>query len=47
MQIMEREKDVMKKIFPRRQGETDRVCKNWDEWLKHPDTRFEQNDSGI
>ena len=41
MQIMEREKDVMKKIFPRRHGETDRVCKNWDEWLKHPDPRFE------
>ena len=47
MQIMEREKDIMKTISPERQEETDRVCKNWNEWLKHPDTHFEQDDSGI
>ena len=47
MQIMEREKDIMKSISPERQGQTDRVCKNWNEWLKHPDTHFEQDDSGI
>jgi hypothetical protein len=52
LQIMERERDILKAISPERQAETLRVCRRWDDWYKNPNNHFNssaefQDDSGI
>ena len=52
LQIMERERDILKGADPARIAETERVCKKWVEWYLNPKNHFNasqafQDDSGI
>lgn len=55
LQIMERERDIESTLTPERKQETNRVCKNWQEWFSNPNNYYDpeageegfQDDSGI